>query len=129
MILDTSFLHDIMHGDGEAIDRAVEVERQHPVGLSSISVYELYYGVGYTDREATERRKVDSVIGSKQVIPADSRVMRKAGKIDGHLSRDGISVGQADIIIGATALLQDEPVLTRNVDEFERIPGLDVETY
>jgi tRNA(fMet)-specific endonuclease VapC len=129
MILDTSFLHDIMHGDEDALDRAIEVENRHTVKLSSVSVYKLYYGVGYTDSTDEERQKVDSVIGSKHVLPADTEVMRKAGKMDGQLSRDGASVGQADIIIGATALLQDEPVLTRNVSEFERIPALDVETY
>nr|WP_198662026.1 hypothetical protein [Halorussus litoreus] len=32
-------------------------------------------------------------------------------------------------LIGATALLVDEPVVTRNSDYFERIDGLDVETY
>jgi len=129
MILDTSFLHDVMHGDQDALDRAVEVENRHTVKLSSMSVYELYYGVGYTDRDQAERQKVDSVIGSKYIRPADTAVMRKAGEMDGQLSRDGLSVGQADLIIGATALVEDEPVLTRNVSEFERIPGLDVESY
>jgi tRNA(fMet)-specific endonuclease VapC len=69
------------------------------------------------------------VIGSKQVLPADTEVMRKAGKIDGRLSRNGEKIGQGDVVIGATALLHDERVLTRNLDEFERIPDLEVEAY
>lgn len=48
--------------------------------------------------------------------------MRKAGKIDGQLSREGKKVGQADLVVGATAVLHDRPVLTRNVADFEGIP-------
>jgi len=84
MILDTSFLHDIMHGDEDALDRAIEIENRYTVKLSSVSVYELYYGVGYTDSTDKERQKVDSVIGSKHVLPADTEVMRKAGKVKYH---------------------------------------------
>jgi len=129
MILDTTFLHDVMHGDDEAVEKAREVEANETVRLSAMSVYELFYGVGFTDKSRTERRKVESVIGSKQVLPADAEVMRKAGKIDGNLSRDGEKIGQGDVVIGATAVLHDEMVLTRNVDDFERIPGIEVETY
>jgi hypothetical protein len=129
MILDTTFLHDVMHGDEEAVEKARKVEEEGTVRLSAMSVYELFYGVGYTDKSRTELRKVESVIGSKQVLPADTEVMRKAGKIDGRLSRNGEKVGQGDVVIGATALLHDERVLTRNLDEFERIPDLEVEAY
>jgi predicted nucleic acid-binding protein len=34
-----------------------------------------------------------------------------------------------DCIIGATAALNDEPVVTRNTEHFDRIDGLRVETY
>jgi predicted nucleic acid-binding protein len=129
VILDTTFLHDLMYGDDDAVEKARELDEEGNVALSSMTVYELYYGVGYTDKGRAEKKKVESVIGSKQVLPADASVMGKAGKIDGRLSRDGEKVGQADIVIGATGILHDRPVLTRNVAEFERIPGLEVETY
>ena len=55
--------------------------------------------------------------------------MRKAGRIAGELTNEGTPVGDGDVIIGATSLVVDEPVLTRNTDEFERMDGVDVETY
>lgn len=129
MILDTTFLHDVMHGDEDVVRLARRVEERRNVGISSVTVYELYYGVGYTGKDSDEREKVDAVIGSKRVLPADADVMRKAGRIDGELARGGEMVGQADVMIGATAIVHDEPVLTRNEDDFERIPGVEVETY
>ena len=38
-------------------------------------------------------------------------------------------IDREDCIIAPTALLADEPVVTRNIDHFSRIDGLDVETY
>jgi predicted nucleic acid-binding protein len=55
--------------------------------------------------------------------------MRKAGKISGKLLTRGEEIDREDCIIGATALLNDEPILTRNVDHFSRIDGLEIETY
>ncbi len=97
--------------------------------LSSMSVYELYYGVGYTDRSDAERAKVETVIGAKQVVAATERIMRRAGRLDGELERDGEKTGQSDLVIAATGLVRDEPVLTRNVTDFERVPGLAVRSY
>jgi predicted nucleic acid-binding protein len=41
---------------------------------------------------------------------------------------EGNAVADGDMIIGMTADVVDEPVLTRNVKDFERL-GVDVETY
>jgi tRNA(fMet)-specific endonuclease VapC len=130
MILDTTFLHDLMYGDTDAVETAKRIEAMgRPRRLSVMSVYELYYGVDYTDQPDEERQKVEGVIGSLPVVPADEVVMRRAGRIDGALEREGTKTGQSDLIIGATALVHDEPVLTRNLTDFERIPGVEVETY
>ncbi|WP_331234986.1 type II toxin-antitoxin system VapC family toxin [Natronorarus salvus] len=130
MILDTTFLHDLMYSDTDAVETAERIEATgQSIRLSAMSVYELYYGVGYTDQPDEERRKVENVIGSLPIAHADGVVMRRAGRIDGALEREGTKTGQSDLIVGATALVRDEPVLTRNVTDFERIPGVEVETY
>nr|WP_230198729.1 hypothetical protein [Halopiger djelfimassiliensis] len=55
--------------------------------------------------------------------------MKKAGRIDGRLASAGRAIGTGETIIAATALVHEEPVLTRNVEHFRRIDGLDVESY
>ena len=62
-------------------------------------------------------------------VYAEEEVKRKAGKISGSLRAQSQAIDREDCIIGATALLNDEPVVTRNRDRFERTGGLDVETY
>jgi len=69
------------------------------------------------------------VLDTRHAVAADETVMRKAGNISGTLRARGEEIDREDCVIGATALLNDEPVVTRNRAHFERIDGLDVETY
>jgi len=129
VLLDTAFLIDLMNGDEEAVEKARELESNLvQQRLSAMTLFELYYGAARSNKSETERERIESVLASKPVYPADTAVMRKAGSLSGELMNDGDAVGDGDVIIGATADVLEEPVLTRNVEDFERL-GVDVETY
>lgn len=129
MLLDTSFLIDLMNGDEDAVDTARELESELvQQRLSAMTLFELYYGAARSNQSESEREKIENVLASKPVHPADSAVMRKAGRLSGELMNDGKAVGDGDVIIAATAAVLEEPVLTRNVDDFERL-DVTVETY
>jgi hypothetical protein len=129
VLLDTAFLIDLMNGDEDAVEKARELETDLvQQRLSAMTLFELYYGAARSNQSEAEREKIENVLASKPVHPADTAVMRKAGKLSGELMNDGNAVGDGDVIIGATADVLEEPVLTRNVDQFERL-GVGVETY
>ena len=129
MLLDTAFLIDLMNGDTDAIAKAQELEANLvQQRLSAMTLFELYYGVARATDSEAERSTVEEVLASKPVHPADTAVMRKAGRLAGELQNDGTPVGDGDVIIAATAAVVDEPVLTRNVDDFERL-DVEIETY
>jgi predicted nucleic acid-binding protein len=129
VLLDTSFLIDLMNGENGAVETARELEADLvQQRLSSMTLFELYYGVARATDSRAEREEVEAVLASKPVHPADTAVMRKAGRLAGELQNDGTPVGDGDVIVGATAAVVEEPVLTRNVEDFERL-GVDVETY
>lgn len=129
VLLDTSFLIDLMNGDAAAVEKSHELERDLvQQRLSSMTLFELYYGVARSEQSADERQKIENVLTSKPIHPADTAVMRKAGRLSGELMNDGTPVDDGDIIIAATAAIVDEPVLTRNIDDFERL-DVGIETY
>jgi hypothetical protein len=129
VILDTSFLIDLMNGDEDAVAKATELEENLvQQRLSSMTLYELFYGIARATDSEAERTDVENVLASKPIHPADTAVMKKAGRLSGTLQNEGRPVGDGDVIVGATADVIEEPVLTRNVDEFERL-NVDVETY
>lgn len=52
------------------------------------------------------------------------------GRLSATLQRQGRPVGERDLFIAATALSYGESrIVTRNVKDFERIPGIEVVTY
>lgn len=125
MLLDTSFLIDLMNGDEGAVEKARELENDLvQQRLSAMTLFELYYGIARAADAEAERERIENVLASKPIHPADTAVMRKAGRLAGELQNEGTPVGDGDVIVGATAAVLDEPVLTRNVVDFER---LDVE--
>lgn len=130
MIEDTTFIIDLLHGDRDATEYLDVVERENrPEKVSAVTVLELYEAVPQLNAPGERRRAILDVLDTRHAVAADETVMRKAGKISGTLRARGEEIDREDCVIGATALLNDEPVVTRNHDHFERIDGLDVETY
>lgn len=130
MILDTTFLVDLMRGEDAAVEREMELEsRGRTQSLASITVAELTFGVERSDRPGEEKRRIARVMEDRPVHAADAGVMRTTGRIRGRLANDGTPIGVSDAIVAATARTTDETVLTRNVDDFEPVGGVEVETY
>ena len=130
MILDTSFLIDIMNGNQAALSKVDEIESNGiKQVIPAMTLQELYIGVGASELPAEERRKIERVVETRPIIPTSEEIARKAGKIDGQLRKDGLPINVGDASIGATGIVLDQPVVTGDFDHFERIPDLDVETY
>jgi len=129
VLLDTAFLIDLMNGDEAAVEKARELETTLvQQRVSAMTLFELTYGIARATDSAAERENVERVLTSKPIHPADTAVMRKAGRMSGELQNEGTPVGDGDAIIAATAEVVEEPVLTRNVEAFERL-GVTVERY
>ena len=131
MILDTSFIEDVTQEDDAALAKASTLRNEGiPERLSSMTLYELYWGVGYVEKPTEEIDRLDAVLETKEIYDITPRIARKAGRIAGGLTAEGRALNDpGDEIIGATGIVYDEPVLTANMGHFERIPGLTVETY
>lgn len=130
MILDSSFLIDLMDGDEDAISQARRIESLDAIQrIPAQAIYELFVGVGYTDTPDEEIAKIRRVIDARPVVETTADIARMAGRLDGQLRRQGNRVAANDVLIGATARHFDEPVVTGNPSDFEPIPGVEVTTY
>lgn len=63
------------------------------------------------------------------VLPWTEDVSWRYGRLVRYLRDNGMLVGSDDLWIAATALVHDMPLVTRNDEEFGRVPGLDVLGY
>jgi len=130
LIQDTSFIIDLLKNDDGAVAKLEEIEANRvPQKCSSVTVLELFEGIYQFDEVTEEQQTVLDVLKSKHIVDADQDLMETAGKISGKLLREGNQIDREDCVIAATAIQENEPVLTRNVDHFQRIDVLTVETY
>lgn len=98
-----------------------------PVAISAISASELLHGVhrvkGAVARTRAERF-VEHVLASIPVIAFDLDVARVHARLDAELSSAGRAVGDADLIVAATAVWLDYRVAARDLRSFRSIKGL-----
>ncbi len=100
-----------------------------PVALATITVSELLIGVHRADTEARRVRRgafVEAVLEVIPVLPFDILVARTHAEVWSQLTAAGRPVGAHDLIVAATALSHGYAVLTDDLRDFQRVPGLAV---
>jgi predicted nucleic acid-binding protein len=129
MILDSTVVNDAIRGNHGAIERLVELrDAETPVALSSLTVFEV--GVGLRGAATQYRERFEEQVSALVVLAVGEAEARQAVSIQHDLLDRGERIGARDVLIAATAVRSADPrILTRNVDEFERVDELDVETY
>jgi predicted nucleic acid-binding protein len=127
-LIDTSVLIAIQRGqlDPQLLQPADDDE---PIAISAITASELLHGVhrltGAVARTRAERF-IERLLDAIPVIPFDLDVARVHARLDAELSSQGAAVGDADLMIAATAVWLDYRVATRDLRSFPKIKGLDV---
>jgi tRNA(fMet)-specific endonuclease VapC len=99
------------------------------VYVSAITVSELIVGVHRANTEERKRRRsdfVEAVISAVEVLDFTLECARTHAALFADLAKKGQLIGAHDLIIAATARHHDMPILTDNLEEFSRIPGLRV---
>lgn len=74
-------------------------------------------------------RRVDSLRQQLEVEPLGESFAGHYAAVRLHLESAGRKIGDRDTIIAAHALSLGAVMVTRNVDEFDRVPGLKVEDW
>ena len=111
-----------------AIRQKMEEERE-AYRISIATIFELWAGIAASKKSEVERMKVLDVLSDIDVVDLTRPIAEKAGEIHGILIKNGEGIDNIDAMITATALLENEAVLTRNIKHFTRVKGLKVETY
>lgn len=104
---------------------------RHPmfdVGISSITVAELEYGVAKSG-STKNKSALSSWLALLQQPPFDGSAARAYGSVRADLELKGTPIGPLDTMIAAHAIALGLTLVTNNVREFKRISGLKVENW
>jgi tRNA(fMet)-specific endonuclease VapC len=99
------------------------------VGISSITVAELEYGVYKSQRQEQNRAALSQFLIPLEILPFDEQATQTYGRIRAELERQGIVIGSMDILIASQAIALGLTLVTNNVKELSRIPELVLENW
>ena len=129
-LVDTSVVIDIDRGN--AGDRVITLDDEGRHAISAVTMTELRLGVTKRYDQGTDARRdalkaLDRLCARFELLPVDRPVSVAAADIIAALQQRGEPLNDLhDVYIAATAYTEQLPVLTTNVDDFDRIDGIDV---
>lgn len=109
-------------------------ERLRMVGAANTRIpamvkAELLYGAEKSARRQANNEHVHAFLSAFEVVPFCSRCAEAYAVIRATLERKGTPIGPADIVIATTVLAHNGTLVTDNVSEFSRVPGLHIENW
>ncbi|OGR15089.1 MAG: twitching motility protein PilT [Desulfobacterales bacterium RIFOXYA12_FULL_46_15] len=99
------------------------------IGISSITVSELYYGVSKSKFRKQNARRLEEFLIPFDILPYDENASKIYGEIRAQLESQGSIIGPLDLLIAAHAMSNDLILITNNEDEFRRIASLKIENW
>jgi tRNA(fMet)-specific endonuclease VapC len=125
LILDSNTISYYFRGDPQIVPR-LQALRPAELGVPAIVEYELRYGLQRLPSVASAPRlaALAQLLQPMQLLPFDSECAAHAARIRVTLEAAGTPIGPHDTLIAATALRHQATLVTRNVREFSRVPGL-----
>ena len=131
LLVDTSVFVECERSGREASDEIARLFGEADA-LAAITAAELLVGVLFAtpgSRREARRSLVEAVLARTPVIRFDLAMARVHAQLTADLRRAGRPIGTHDIQIAATAIVGRHTVLTANVRDFDRIPGLSVRRW
>ena len=97
--------------------------------VSSVTAAELYFGIEKSDYREDNLAVLDNFLAPLVLAPFGGAASKVYGRIRVDLERRGLPIGPLDTLIAAHALSLDAVLVTNNVREFARVPGLRLENW
>ena len=103
--------------------------RPREVSLCSVVKAELIYGAERSRNPAQNLAQVRKFFAGFASLPFDDKAAENYGPLRAQLVSQGATIGPNDLMIAAIALANNLTLVTHNVAEFGRVPGLQVEDW
>lgn len=124
-LVDTDWVIDHFHGV-EGVTRKLEELRPAGLGISIVSLAELYEGIHYSRDAARGREVLTRFLDGVTVLPLDEGICDRFGLERGRLRQQRQSVGDFDLLIAATCLRHGLRLCSNNRRHFEIVEGLEI---
>ena len=124
-LIDTDWIIDHFNR-AERVTRKLQELRPDGVGLSVISLAELYEGIHYSRNPAKSQNVLDTFLEEFPVLGIDEEICKIFGRERGRLRQQQKLISDFDLLIASTCLYYDLTILTNNRRHYEMAEGLKI---
>jgi tRNA(fMet)-specific endonuclease VapC len=128
-LLDTCVISDFVKGEKGTLFKVKNCSPPQ-LAISAITVMEIDYGLRLNPQKAKKISPlIEQLLEPITIIPFGVTEAEFAASIRAFLKNKGTPIGANDVLIGATALASNKIMVTANINEFNRIPDLRVDSW
>jgi len=128
-MLDTNICIYILKNRTKELRQRFKASRD--ICISSVTYAELCFGIENGDNSLKTKRwsQLDLFTQNLEIMPWRENEARQYGIIRAYLKKQGIPIGNNDLLISAHARSLDIILVTNNEREFNRVPKLVIENW
>lgn len=123
LCVDTNILVNFFQGKKPDSLLFEYVLSQYSCFLTTISVYELYFGTEYAGHPR-DAGIIKGILADLTILPFDQTAAQIAAKIDARLHKQGARIPLKDVFIASICLANRLPLLTKDSIHFSRVSEL-----
>lgn len=129
VLLDTNICIYLIRQRPPEVLRRFEGYEVGEIGVSAITVAELYFGVSKSQRAAQNAQALERFLLPLEVAEFSYEAAVAYGDLRAALEKQGTSIGPLDTLIAAHAISLGVTLVTNNVREFARVPNLELDNW
>lgn len=127
-MLDTNILIYTIRNRPTKVREAFKRHSEY-LAMSTVTLGELIYGAEKSTQSARNLADIEALAARMDVVPFDSEAAMHFGQVRAELANSGKLIGPYDLMIAGHARSRGLILVTNNLREFKRVPGLRVENW
>jgi tRNA(fMet)-specific endonuclease VapC len=127
-MLDTNIVIYTMKNRPQTVKRRFE-KHQGRIAISTVTLGELVFGAEHSQQVERNLADIESMVARLDVLPFEESAAYHFGQIRAALYGMGKPMGPYDMMIAGHARSRGLKLVTNNMQEFERVEGLQLENW
>jgi tRNA(fMet)-specific endonuclease VapC len=127
-LLDTNIVIYTMKNRPQQVKKRFQTH-QGEICISAVTLGELVFGAEHSQQVERNLTDIEALVAQLEVLPLDSKAAYHFGQIRAALYTIGQPIGPYDMLIAGHARASGLILVTNNIHEFGRVPGLLLENW
>ncbi len=127
-LLDTNIVIYTMKNRPQQVKRRFQKHKDE-MCISAVTLGELVFGAEHSQEVERNLTDIEALVARIEVLPLDTKAAYHFGQIRAALYAIGRPIGPYDMLIAGHARASGLILVTNNINEFERVPGLMLENW